>query len=333
MDPTFAIAGNQFHITASIGITIYPNDSTHSTELLGYADQAMFVAKKSGGNCFRFFTPAMQQETEYHQRIKNDLYIALQEQQFEVHYQPVIDLKNGTIEKAEALLRWTHPQQGEIQPGQFIHIAEESGLIIAIGDWVVQQVARQLQQWIHRFRPDFIVAINKSPKQFRLDPQHIEKTGQILKDCSINGGNVIFEITEGILMEKEQLSTDQLLALRDMGIEIALDDFGTGYSSMSYLQRFDIDYLKIDRAFVSDLGQNGSNETLCEAIIAMAHKLGLKVIAEGIETRQQLELLLEMDCDYGQGFYFSRALPAAEFEAYVDDFNRKAENKARPCPP
>lgn len=320
MKAPFTISEQDCYISSSIGITVFPEDGNNATQLLKNADQAMYEAKKSGRNCYRYFTTALQRNIELRQRIKNNLYIALSENQFRVHYQPIIHLQTGKINKAEALIRWQQPDQGEIAPSRFIPIAEESGLIHEIGDWVFDTVIQQLLRWKQSINPSFKISINKSPVQFRFDANHLSKTVKKLQDADINGHNLVFEITEGMLMESDPHAIQQMLELRDLGVELALDDFGTGYSSMSYLQRFDIDFIKIDQSFVSHLNENNSDTALCEAMIAMAHKLGLEVIAEGIETETQLQILTRMGCDYGQGYYFSPALPAAGFEVFINNF-------------
>jgi len=238
---------------------------------------------------------------------------ALEANQFEVYYQPVVELGSGAIHKAEALIRWQHPTRGMVSPAEFVHIAEDIGLIAEIGDWVFKQAAGQVKQWRSRYHPDFQISVNKSPVQFYDDQSHGTWLDH-LQTLELPGQSIVAEITEGLLLDASNVVKDQLLAFRDAGIQVSLDDFGTGYSSLAYLKKFDIDYLKIDQSFVGNLSPNSSDKILCEAIIVMAHKLGIKVIAEGIETEQQRQLLLEADCDYGQGYLFSRALPADAFE-------------------
>jgi EAL domain-containing protein (putative c-di-GMP-specific phosphodiesterase class I) len=259
----------------------------------------------------------MQEAAQHRMRLINDLHTALIENQFKVHYQPIIELATGSIQKAEALLRWQHPIHGLIGPSQFISIAEETGLIIEIGDWVFRQAAAQASRLRKDNLHDFQISINMSPVQFKSNSDNHAAWFAYLDELGLSGHSVVVEITEGLLMETSAGITGQLFAFRDHGIQVALDDFGTGYSSLSYLKKFDIDYIKIDQAFVSNLAPNSSDLALCEAIIMMAHKLDLKVIAEGVETRQQRDLLVSINCDFAQGHYFSYSLPAEDLEALV----------------
>jgi diguanylate cyclase (GGDEF)-like protein/PAS domain S-box-containing protein len=308
----FQLEEEQVFISVSTGITLYPNDADKFDDLFKYADQAMYAAKASGRNRFHYFTPALQQEAENHMRLTRDLRGALAGQQFVVHYQPIIELATGHVHKAEALIRWQHPQRGLVLPDEFIHIAEETGLINEIGDWVFRQAAHQARHMRMNGHPAFQIGVNKSPVQFHSDRDSFGAWLDYLQQLELPGSSVAVEITEGVLLDRDV--TDRLLAMRDSGVQVALDDFGMGYSSLSYLKKYDIDYLKIDRSFVRDMTEDQDDQILCEAIIVMAHKLGLKVVAEGVETMQQRDLLYAMNCDYAQGFLFSRPLPALEFE-------------------
>jgi len=309
----FQLDLNQVHVSASVGITLYPNDAITASELLKNADQAMYLAKKSGRSCFRYYTQSMQEEAQTRQIMINDLHKALALNQFQIYYQPIVDLKTGTINKAEALIRWNHPKQGLISPLDFIPFAEESGLIIEIGDWVYKEATRQTKIWQQKYGPDFQISVNKSPVQFRSTTK-IDDWIKHLDKLELSGQSSVVEITESFLMEHESHIAEKLLQLRKKGIEVSLDDFGTGYSSLSYLQKFKIDYLKIDKSFVSNLSPNSQDIILCEAMITMAHKLNIKVISEGIESEFQKKLLTDMQCDYGQGYLFSRPVPAEQFE-------------------
>jgi diguanylate cyclase (GGDEF)-like protein len=309
----FSLGPNQIYVSASIGITLYPADADNASELLKNADQAMYLAKESGRSGFSYFTPSMQKEAQKRQLLLNDLHAALALNQFQLYYQPIVDLKTGKIEKAEALIRWNHPLHGLVAPDNFIPLAEESGLIIEIGDWVYKEATRQTKIWQERHNLDFQISVNKSPVQFR-SAAKIDDWIDHLAELGLMGRNSVIEITESLLMEHGSHITDKLLQLRDAGIEISLDDFGTGYSSLSYLKKFDIDYIKIDKSFVSNLAVGSNDIALCEAMIVMAHKLDIKVIAEGIETEVQSRLLSDMHCDYGQGYLFSRPVPAEHFE-------------------
>jgi EAL domain-containing protein (putative c-di-GMP-specific phosphodiesterase class I) len=231
-----------------------------------------------------------------------------------VYYQPIVDLQSNDIFKAEALVRWAHPKRGLVGPAEFIPIAEETGLIVDIGAWVFRQAAHQVKRWRNSHHPEFQISVNKSPVQFHnQDNSHPLWTIQ-LDSLDLPGRAIIVEITEGLLLDTGTHVTDRLQEFRDGGIQVSLDDFGTGYSSLSYLNKFNIDFLKIDQSFVHNLAAGSSNMALCEAIIVMAHKLGMKVVAEGIETKQQRDLLTAAGCDYGQGYLFSKPVPALEFE-------------------
>lgn len=313
----FQLSGQTVYLSASIGVAFYPEDAGNRDELLKHADQAMYAAKKAGGDRYRFFTLEMLQQAQKRLRLVGELHGALAAAQFEVYYQPVVELASRHIVKAEALLRWHHPELGMVSPADFIPLAEETGLIVEIGEWVFQQAAQQVAVWRQNFHCRFQVSVNKSPVQFganRYDHQHWPQ--QLLR-MNMPGTCVVVEITEGLLMDANPSVNQQLLAFRDAGIQVALDDFGTGYSSLAYLRKFDIDYLKIDQAFVRNLSAESNDLALCEAIIVMAHKLGIKVIAEGIETEDQYALLMNAGCDYGQGYLFARPLPVAEFESML----------------
>lgn len=313
----FLLMSQESFISASIGIALYPDDAKNLNDLIKNADQAMYVAKNNGRSCFHFFTPAMQQASDLRQRLSRDLRRALQEEQFELYFQPMINLSNGEVHKAEALIRWQHPQHGLISPAEFIPVAEANGTIISIGDWVFTQAVRHAKKWKIGNRDDFQISVNMSPLQFTDQNRGQRSWIDQLRVIGYPGSGVVVEITEGILISEDAKVNKQLLAFRDYGIQVAIDDFGTGYSSLSYLKKFDIDYLKIDQSFTRNLTPDSPDFTLCETIVVMAHKLGLKVIAEGVETSQQFALLKQMNCDYGQGYLFSKPLPAREFEAFL----------------
>jgi len=274
----------------------------------------MYQAKNQGRNCFCFFTAALQEAAQKRMRLINDLRSALEGQQFRVHYQPIVELATGSIHKAEALIRWHHPTQGLVSPAEFIPLAEETGMIVEIGDWVFQQAMLQCKQWRATHHAGFQVSVNRSPAQFHHDVSHSKEWIRYLKSIDLPGQGLVIEITEGLLLNLEGSIQDKLLAFRDAGVQVAIDDFGTGYSSLSYLNKLDIDYLKIDQSFVRNLGNNSSDLALCEAIIIMAHKLGLKTIAEGVSSEAQRDLLASAGCDYVQGFLYSKPVMAEEFE-------------------
>ncbi len=305
------------YISASIGITLYPEDATACEALLKNADQAMYDAKRQGRNRTGYFTPSMQATAQSRMRLANDMRVALAEKQFRLVYQPIVELANGRIRKAEALIRWDHPSRGLVSPAEFIPICEDTGMIDDICEWVFHEAARQAGQWQATHHAEFQISINISPTRFHRNDGFHDTWLKHLKKLGLPGQSIAVEITEGLLLDASASVTEQLLALRDMGIQVSLDDFGTGYSSLSYLKKFDIDYLKIDQSFVRNLAPASDDLALCQAIIVMAHKLGLKVIAEGVETEAQLTLLSAAGCDYGQGYLFSRPVPAEVFEAML----------------
>ena len=305
------------YISASVGITLYPQDAREVEDLLKSADQAMYVAKRQGRNRFSRFTQGLQTAAQERLRMVGDLRKAVADASFHLNFQPIVDVASGQIHKVEALVRWDHPVRGLVPPEEFIPIAEETGLIVPIGDWVFHQAARWAARW-RSIVPGFQVTVNVSPVQFRSEAAASRESwvGR-MQDLALERDALILEITEGLLLHADTDVTSALGALRGAGLGIAVDDFGTGYSSLAYLHRFDVDFLKIDQAFVASLGTSESNATLCEAIIVMAHKLGLKVVAEGVETEAQADLLRKAHCDAMQGFLFSRPIPPEQLEAIL----------------
>jgi EAL domain-containing protein (putative c-di-GMP-specific phosphodiesterase class I) len=306
---------NRVNISASIGISVFPVEAQDAESLLKHADQAMYVAKAEGRNRFGYFTESMQQEAIAKHSLTNDLRNALSRNELEVYYQPIVDLSSGLIFKAEALLRWKHPKLSMISPATFIPLAEESGLIHEIGEWVLNESIESVKRWLDQFGRIIQVSVNKSPIQF--DRKEEFTWVDALNSLRLPGNSITVEITEGLLLKESIKVKQQLLALKNGGIEVSIDDFGTGFSALSYLKKFDIDYLKIDRSFIKDLELEENDVALTEAIIVMAHKLGIKTIAEGVETEGQFNLLKSFGCDYAQGFLFSPAVPAAEFEQII----------------
>ncbi|MBI3524483.1 MAG: EAL domain-containing protein [Betaproteobacteria bacterium] len=315
-DP-FQLGIETVYISASIGITLYPEDATGVDSLLKNADQAMYAAKRLGRNRTGYFTPSMQEIAQSRMRLANDLRGALDGKQFHLAYQPIVEFASGAIRKAEALIRWRHPARGLINPMDFIPISEDTGMINDICEWVFHEAAQQAGQWRVTQHSGFQVSINLSPACFQRSEGIHGTWLKHLRKLGLPGQSIAVEITEGLLLDASASVIEQLLALRDMGIQVALDDFGTGYSSLSYLKKFDIDYLKIDQTFVRNLAPASDDLALCQAIIVMAHKLDLKVIAEGVETEAQRVLLAAAGCDYGQGYLFSKAVAAEEFEALL----------------
>ena len=318
----YQLGDEQVFLSASIGITVYPEDGTRSEVLLKNADQAMFAAKQNGRNRFNYFTAAMQEAAQQRMRMVRDLHQALAADQFHVHYQPIVHLATGRIDKAEALVRWEHPEEGFISPADFIPVAEETGAIYQIGNWVFKEASNKVREWRSSYNPDFQVSVNRSPVQFLAEGPTEDDWLEYLKEIGVPGEALVVEITEGVLLKAAARINEKLLHFRDAGVQVAIDDFGTGYSSLAYLKRFHIDYLKIDKTFVSNLETDASDRALSEAIVVMAHTLGFKAIAEGVETEGQKKILEEMGCDYAQGYLFSRPLPAEAFDALLQAAGR-----------
>ncbi|MEO7941203.1 MAG: EAL domain-containing protein [Burkholderiaceae bacterium] len=318
----FQIGQEQIYVSASIGITLYPDDGLEVETLFKNADQALYVAKGAGRNRFSFFTPALQEAAQARVRLANELRAGVASAQFQLVYQPIVSLADGQVRKAEALLRWQHPTRGAVGPCEFIPIAESSGLIIEMGEWVFRQAAAQSLQWRRQHHPQFQISINKSPVQFHNDAGHQDRWGAHLASIGLAGDGIAVEITEGLLLNTSAAVTEQLKQLHETGIQVSLDDFGTGYSSLTYLQRFDIDTIKIDQSFVRHLAPDATELALCQAIIVMAHALGMQVVAEGVETAQQLALLTAAGCDFGQGYLFARPMAAPDFDAFMETVAR-----------
>jgi diguanylate cyclase (GGDEF)-like protein len=313
----FMLENDMAYISASIGITHYPDEARDVDNLLTQADQAMHKAKGTGRDQFCFFTPSMQQESQQKLALTNDLRHALARNELHVYYQPIVDLVTGKITKGEALLRWKHPQRGMISPTVFIPLAEESGLIHSIGDWVFQEAVANVARWHKQFGRTVQVGINKSPIQLSRKAKQGEDWGDMLAKLKLPVNSIKVEITEGVLLKDSPTIKMKLINFQNSGVEVSIDDFGTGFSSLSYLKKFNVDYLKIDQSFISHLTEDATDRTVTEAIIMMAHKLGIKTIAEGVETAAQRDMLVAFGCDYAQGFLYSPAIPSIEFEQMI----------------
>ncbi|MBI5918227.1 MAG: PAS domain S-box protein [Nitrosomonadales bacterium] len=301
-------------VSASLGITFYPNDAQDADQLIRNADQAMYEAKSRGRNRCNYYTHSLQESALNRLRLINDLRGALAAGQLHVYFQPIVELKTGRIYKAEALLRWVHPTRGMIPPAEFIPLAEEVGLINEIGDWVFRESTKWARRWQGICPEGFQISVNNSPLQLMTDSSSKDAMIEQLSAPGLPRQSMAIEITEGMLLHENPTVLNTLLKFRDAGVQVVIDDFGTGYSALSYLKKFDIDYLKIDQAFVRNLETEPDDLALSEAIIVMAHKLGMKVIAEGIETEAQRDILHQAGCNLGQGFLFSHPIPAEEFE-------------------
>ena len=318
LSTAFEVGGERVYVAASIGVSLAPRDGVEIEALFKHADQALYEAKGAGRNRMRLFTPDLHEAAQRRARLAAELREALPQQQFSLVYQPILSLRDPTAppRKAEALLRWTHPKLGDVSPAQFIPLAETSGLIVDIGDWVFREAAAQAKSWREAGHTGFQIGINKSPVQFLSERSHRLQPDWVahLRALGLDGDALAVEITEGLLLERDEAVADRLRALRAAGISISLDDFGTGYSSLSYLQHHEIDTVKIDRSFVAGLEGGGKALALCRAIVTMAHELGMAVVAEGIETEAQMLALQAMGCDWGQGWWFGKGVAAGEFE-------------------
>ena len=318
------IAGLDVYTSPSIGIAFYPADGTTSETLLTHADAAMYCAKQGGRNRFQCFAPGMDTATRDRVRLESDLRQALPLGQFELHYQPKVDATTGNVHGAEALIRWRHPERGIVQPDDFIPLAEECGLIHSIGEWVIREACRQCKAWQTEGLPPLRVAVNVAASQFRRSGDLLETIQRALDATGLDARHLELELTESAVMTDPEESAAILEHLSRMGVLVSVDDFGTGYSSMSYLRRFPIDKLKIDRGFIRDLVTRPDDVSIVQAIISLAHSLKLKVVAEGVETLEQLGFLRSMGCDQYQGFHFSPPLPAADFKDLVRDLHAKS---------
>ncbi len=301
----FEINHLTIHITSSVGTAVFPNDTKDVETLIKNADMAMYEAKKVGKNCFQSFVQSMQDLATHKLNISNDLKEAIENNEFVLYYQPIVDLKTNKAVKAEALIRWQHPKNGLISPAEFIEIAEETGVINQIGDWVFKQTLEDVFKLKRAINSNFSISLNVSPKQFGTNSL-LNEWPKLLQKYNITPNSIGIEITEGLLLDLNQNTSKILKDLREAGAQFLLDDFGTGYSSLSYLKKLEVDFIKIDKSFIQNLSLYSEDMVLCEAITVMAHKLGLKVVAEGVETIQQQNLLIKMGCDFGQGYHFSK---------------------------
>ena len=317
MSMPFSLDSNISYISASIGIANYPSDVDNMASLISAADQAMYVAKERGRNGFSFFTPNMQKEVQERLELANDLREAIHKKQLQIYLQPIVEISNEQIVKAEALIRWNHPRRGMVPPDKFISIAEETGLIHEIGDLVFHKATEVMSRWLEIDPNGYCqISVNMSARQFLSSDVGAPWISH-LSIINLPANHLVIEITESLLLGEEINILEKLNRFREAGIEVALDDFGTGYSAMSYLKKFNIDYLKIDRSFVRDLETDQNDRAIAEAIVVMAHKLGLKTIAEGVETEQQKNILAEVGCDYVQGYYFAKPMPVEDFLSLV----------------
>lgn len=306
------VAGHDLSVTASLGISIYPNDSCNAVELIKHAETAMHTSKERGANDFSFYTEDMNLRAQRQQNLESAIRHALERDEFVLHYQPKLDLRSGRIVGAEALIRWFQPRSGWVSPADFIPVAEDSGLIVPLTQWVLRQACEQAQAWRSMGLPPLCMSVNVSPIDFR-QRDFVDNLAAILKQSGLPPARLELEITESVLMQNVDETVDILQKIKAMGVRLALDDFGTGYSSLSYLRRFPIDVLKIDQSFVRGLNVNSQDAQLISAIIGMGKSLELNIIAEGVETVEQLNFLKTQQCEEGQGFLFSKAVPPKDF--------------------
>ena len=321
----FHIGMEVFHISASIGITYYPNDAINHETLLMNADQAMYAAKEQGRNRYCNFSQAMRTRAQIRMRTINELRLAITEEQFVVYYQPIVDMTTGKIIKAETLIRWQHPKYGLLGADSIIRLAEETGMIVDIGNWIFRKSTEQLALWRGEYDKNLKISVNTSASQYRDEGCVVQCWLDHMNQLELPYDSLVVEITESMMLDFDNDVMSKLDAFRDAGIKIALDDFGTGYSSLSYLQQINSDFLKIDRSFVSNITENKRNRLLCHEIIKIAHIFGMKVIAEGIETVEQGKILAASGCDFGQGYLYSRPISADDFEALL--VNQVHENQ------
>jgi diguanylate cyclase (GGDEF)-like protein/PAS domain S-box-containing protein len=307
---------HDLHITTSIGVSVFPDDGLDAETLIKNADTAMYQAKENGRQSCQFFKPEMNARAVERQSIEESLRRAIEQHEFALHYQPKVNLRTGAITGAEALIRWSHPTRGTISPAQFIPIAEDCGLILPIGNWALREACRQARAWVDAGLPLTTMAVNVSSMELRQE-NFLAGLFAILDETGLDPQFLEVELTESVLMEHSEAATSILQALREKGVQIALDDFGTGYSSLSYLRKFPVDALKIDQSFVSHISTAGDNASIVTAVISMARSLKLRVVAEGVETLEDLAFLQTHHCDEGQGYYFGRPVPPEQFAALL----------------
>ncbi|MCP4187838.1 MAG: EAL domain-containing protein, partial [Gammaproteobacteria bacterium] len=312
----FVIENREIILTSSLGVAMYPDDGFDASELLRNADAAMYNSKDIGRNTYSFFTESMNMYVQRRLELEEHIHSALDRGEFKVYFQAQIDIATENIVGAEALLRWYNPQLGSISPDEFIPVAEHTGIIIPIGKYVLEEALAMAARWQKEIIPDFKIAVNLSPRQFR-DPELVSVISESVKKAKLPYANLELEITEGVLISGHGFMEQALQDIGKLGIQIAMDDFGTGYSSLNYLRKYPFDALKIDRSFIFDISTDAADRELIAATIAMAHALGLSVVAEGIETQEQLKFLKNLNCDFGQGYLFGKPVSANEFSSLL----------------
>jgi diguanylate cyclase (GGDEF)-like protein/PAS domain S-box-containing protein len=324
MEQAFIIEGIEIFVTPSIGISVYPDHGSNSVELLKKADAAMYHAKNEGGNNFKFHDASLAKKDIERLTLENHLHKALENDEFTLHYQPKIDLSSNKITGVESLIRWENPVLGMIRPDQFIPIAEETGMIISIGEWVLEEACKQLSIWKEQEVCDLTVSVNLSIRQF-FNPNLIPSIQRVIKQTGIDPSLLDLEITESMTM-KVEVAREILNELKKLGVRISIDDFGTGYSSFNYLKYFPIDYIKIDKSFINDITHDVQSENIVQVFFMLAKTIGFKVVAEGVETKEQLDKLRALNCHEVQGYFFSKPLPKDEIKAFFLQFNHRENN-------
>lgn len=316
LEEPFLIEDQELFVTASIGISIYPNDGVEPDILLKNADIALYRSKEKGGNAYHYYHPDMNKRSLHRLNLEIQLRKALERDEFEIYYQPIVDLKNGSVLGMESLIRWKHPEWGLVSPGDFIPLAEETGLIVPIGNWVLRQACIQTKAWQSQGFSPLVVAVNISAIQFH-QIHFVQIVMDALEESGLAPDQLCLEITENIAMNNVPYIIETMQKLKQLGVRISIDDFGTGYSSLSYLKRFRVHTLKIDQSFIRDVTSDEDNAAIVTALIAMSHRLKIKSLAEGVETKEQLEFLISQGCDEIQGYVFSKPMPAADFELLI----------------
>lgn len=325
----FDLGGSEVVTTASIGIAFYNSNYREAEEILRDADIAMYRAKAKGKACHQIFDQTMHDEAKNRLHIEREMRQAIEQNEFSLYYQPIVDLKNGNLSGFEALIRWQHPVRGMISPVEFIPIAEETGLILPLGRWILLESCRQMREWqqANYAAKDLMISVNLSGKQF-IQPDLVEQVSSALAETGLSPECLKLEITESYLMENSELSISTVTRLRALGLQLSLDDFGTGYSSLSYLHSLPVSYLKIDRSFVNRMMENKENSEMVETIIRLAQNLKMQVIAEGIETAEQMAHLQVLNCEYGQGYFFSKPIEAEKASLLI---GKSANNFVSPA--